>query len=43
VSRTTESEAVRRIEDSLNKSPRRMAARGDVETTEDEDDEAEAA
>jgi CarD family transcriptional regulator len=43
VSRTTESEAVRRIEDSLNKSPRRMAARGDVETVEEEDDEAEAA
>lgn len=43
VSRTTESEAIRRIEESLNKSPRRMAARGDAEATEEEDDEAEAA
>jgi len=48
VSKITETEAIRRIEDSLNKSPRRMAARGDVAATEEaevesEDDEAEAA
>jgi CarD family transcriptional regulator len=43
VARITETEAVRRIEDSLNKSPRRIAARGETEAPEDEDDEAEAA
>lgn len=45
VSKITETEAIRRIEDSLNKSPRRMAARGDVsEPVEDVDleDETEA-
>jgi CarD family transcriptional regulator len=43
VARTTETEAVQRIEESLNKSPRRMAARGDVEAADEEDAEAEAA
>ncbi|WP_075217295.1 CarD family transcriptional regulator [Mongoliimonas terrestris] len=44
VNRTTETEAIRKIEDSLNKSPRRMAARGDAaDETEDDEDEAEAA
>ena len=44
VNKVTETEAVRRIEDSLNKSPRRVAARGDAEPTEEVDeDEAEAA
>jgi CarD family transcriptional regulator len=43
VAKITETEATQRIEDSLNKSPRRTAARGDVETVEEEDDEAEAA
>ncbi|WP_181701210.1 CarD family transcriptional regulator [Chthonobacter albigriseus] len=46
VNRTTETEAIRKIEDSLNKSPRRVAARGDAEGAEAEEideDEAEAA
>ena len=47
VSRITETEAIRRIEDSLNKSPKRIAARGDsAEEVADEsesEDEAEAA
>lgn len=40
VSKITETEAIRRIEDSLNKSPKRIAARGDA--AEDTDAEAEA-
>jgi CarD family transcriptional regulator len=45
VSRITETEAIRRIEDSLNKSPKRVAARGDAaeDTAEETEDEAEAA
>lgn len=45
VSRITETEAIRRIEDSLNKSPKRVAARGDSteDVVEDSEDEAEAA
>ncbi len=45
VSRITETEAIRRIEDSLNKSPKRVAARGDAaeEVVEESEDEAEAA
>ena len=45
VSRITETEAIRRIEDSLNKSPKRIAARGDAaeEVAEETEDEAEAA
>ena len=48
VSKITETEAIRRIEDSLNKSPRRVAARGDNPEAVDEvevesEDEAEAA
>lgn len=47
VSRITETEAIRRIEDSLNKSPRRVAARGEsgaeTDAAEDDEDEAEAA
>lgn len=46
VSKMTETEAIRRIEDSLNKSPRRVAARGETgaeATDEVDEDEAEAA
>lgn len=46
VSKITETEAIRRIEDCLNRSPRRIAARGEaVETAvlEEAEDEAEAA
>ena len=45
VSRITETEAIRRIEDSLNKSPKRVAARGDAaeDTADETEDEAEAA
>lgn len=46
VNRTTETEALRKIEDSLNKSPRRVAARGETDVADAEDldeDEAEAA
>ena len=45
VSRITETEAIRRIEDSLNKSPKRVAARGDAaeDAAEETEDEAEAA
>ena len=45
VSRITETEAIRRIEDSLNKSPKRIAARGDAadEVVDEGEDEAEAA
>jgi len=45
VSRITETEAIRRIEDSLNKSPKRIAARGDAaeDVAEESEDEAEAA
>jgi CarD family transcriptional regulator len=43
VSKITETEAIRRIEDSLNKSPRRVAARGDEPAEEVDEDEAEAA
>jgi CarD family transcriptional regulator len=43
VSRITETEAIRRIEDSLNKSPKRVAARGDQADDAVEEDEAEAA
>ncbi len=45
VSRITETEAIRRIEDSLNKSPKRIAARGDAaeEVADEGEDEAEAA
>ncbi len=46
VSKMTETEAIRRIEDSLNKSPRRVAARGETEADaadEADEDEAEAA
>jgi CarD family transcriptional regulator len=45
VSRITETEAIRRIEDSLNKSPKRIAARGDAaeEVADETEDEAEAA
>ncbi|PIO99265.1 CarD-like transcriptional regulator [uncultured Pleomorphomonas sp.] len=45
VSRITETEAIRRIEDSLNKSPKRIAARGDAaeEVADESEDEAEAA
>lgn len=45
VSRITETEAIRRIEDSLNKSPKRVAARGDAaeDVVDDREDEAEAA
>ena len=45
VSRITETEAIRRIEDSLNKSPKRIAARGDAaeDVADESEDEAEAA
>lgn len=43
VSRITETEAIRRIEDSLNKSPKRVAARGDSSDEAVDEDEAEAA
>ena len=46
VSRITETEAIRRIEDSLNKSPKRIAARGgdaSEEVADESEDEAEAA
>ena len=43
VSRITETEAIRRIEDSLNKSPKRVAARGDQAEDVVDEDEAEAA
>ena len=45
VSRITETEAIRRIEDSLNKSPKRIAARGDTaeDVADESEDEAEAA
>lgn len=45
VSRITETEAIRRIEDSLNKSPKRIAARGDAaeDVVDESEDEAEAA
>ena len=45
VSRITETEAIRRIEDSLNKSPKRIAARGDAaeDVVDENEDEAEAA
>ncbi|MCM5554333.1 CarD family transcriptional regulator [Pleomorphomonas sp. NRK KF1] len=45
VSRITETEAIRRIEDSLNKSPKRIAARGDAaeDVADEGEDEAEAA
>ena len=45
VSRITETEAIRRIEDSLNKSPKRVAARGDAaeDAADETEEEAEAA
>lgn len=42
VSKITETEAIRRIEDSLNKSPKRIAARGDAAEDTDAETEAEA-